>query len=171
VRAFESVFKHKERRKKKGKALFNEEEMAGAGWFSPNKVQRARDRIQEEKDEEEQERLRKEEEKVRRKEEKQRKEAEVALRKRQREIAKQEKAREAARKALARDEATSDRQANKQPLSGSKSTNRKPRNNLRRKARLSVGEDSSFIALQSPVVFQRSPRPRRNVRLPVRYRD
>jgi colicin import membrane protein len=164
-------FKYKERRKKKGKALFNEKEMAGEPWHSPSKILRARDRREQEKEEEKQRRLLKEEEKARRKEEKQRKEAEAALRKRQREIAKQEKAHEAARKALAKGEAASGRQPSEPLQSEAKSTKPKPKNKARRQVRFSMGESSGSIAVHSPVPFQRSSRPRRNVRLPERYRD
>ena len=67
IAGYEKVFKHKERRKKKGKPLFELQEGETTGWYSPQKVRTAQDRLKQQADEEKLQKQLKEEEKLRKK--------------------------------------------------------------------------------------------------------
>ena len=64
VAGYEEILKYKERRKKKGKPLFELQEGETAGWYSPQKVKTAQGRLKQLAEEEKQQQQLKEQEKL-----------------------------------------------------------------------------------------------------------
>ena len=104
VLGYEKVFKFKERRKHKGKPLFELQDGETMGWYSPKKVNAAREQLQQlEEDKREQQELKKEE-KLRKKAEKEDKQQQKAARKLEREKSRAEKAAQVALKKARKEE-------------------------------------------------------------------
>ena len=104
VLGYEKVFKFKKRRKHKGKPLFELQDGETMGWYSPKKVNTAREQLQQlEEDKREQQELKKEE-KLRKKAEKEDKQQQKAARKLEREKSRAEKAAQVALKKARKEE-------------------------------------------------------------------
>ena len=171
VNAYESVFKHKERRKKKGRAVFELEEGETAGWYSPQKVLTAQQRLQQRDEEEQLQRELKEQEKLRKRQAKEEKEREIALRKQQREQARKEKAELKARKQAEKEEMARSKRAVGQPQSGPKPTNQRQKNKDQHQVRFNIGESSNNEGVQVPVQKNRTSRSGRSIKQPRYLND
>lgn len=166
VKAYESVFKHKERRKKKGRAVFELEEGETAGWYSPRKVLTAQQRLQQLDEEAQLQRELKEQEKLRKRQAKEEKEREVALRKQQREQARKEKAELQARKQAEKEERAISKRAAGRPQSEPKPTNQRQRNKDEQQVRLNIGESSNNEDVHMPPQDNRKSRSGRRIKQP-----
>lgn len=166
VKAYESVFKHKERRKKKGRAVFELEEGETAGWYSPQKVLTAQQRLQQLDEEAQLQRELKEQEKLRKRQAKEEKEREVALRKQQREQARKEKAELQARKQAEKEERAISKRAAGRPQSEPKPTNQRQRNKDEQQVRLNIGESSNNEKVHMSPQDNRKSRSGRRIKQP-----
>jgi hypothetical protein len=125
VTGYETFFKYKERRKKRGKPLFELQDGETAGWYSPQKVKTAQEQLQQLEEEEKQQQQLKNEQKLRKQQEKAAKQQQVAAQKQERELARAEKAAKVALKKAQKEEEDIQKQAIKQLQNGMKSIKQK----------------------------------------------
>lgn len=170
VTAFESVFIHHERSKRRGNNMFNKKEMGeSTGWFSPNKIDKARERHAKEQEEEEEQQRTKEQEKIARQEAKAKEQAAVALRKQEREIKKKERELETARKALQRAEAATAKEVSKQLQSVAKSANQWQKRTASKQSQFEAQNSDPEIAYSDGLPGRATTRAGRSTRPPQRY--
>ncbi len=153
VAGYEQVFKYKERRKKKGKPLFELQEGETAGWYSPQKVKTAQDRLKELEEEEKQQQQLKEQEKLQKKQRKEEKQQQMAARKLEREKVRAEKAAQEAIRKAQREEEAIQRQAAKQLQDRVKSTSQRQLGKSKKKVQFNIaeGSDSNAVCAQEEV--------------------
>jgi sRNA-binding protein len=154
VTGYETFFKYKERRKKRGKPLFELQDGETAGWYSPQKVKTAQEQLQQLEEEEKQQQQLKNEQKLRKQQEKAAKQQQVAARKQERELARAEKAAKVAQKKAQKEEEDIQKQAIKQLQNGMKSIKQKQRNKGKKAAQLdSAVEPNSGVGCDDEVVL------------------
>jgi hypothetical protein len=144
INSYEAVLKFKERRKKKGKPLFELQDGETTGWYSPQKVRTAQEQLQQLEEEEKKQQQLKQEEKLRKKAEKAEKQQQLAARKVERGRIRAEKAAQVAIQKAQREEQATQKQVAKQLQDEAKSIKAKQLNERRRAAQLeSIAESSS----------------------------
>ena len=164
VAGYEEVLKYKQRRKKKGKPLFELQEGETAGWYSPQKVKAAQDRLKQLEEEEKQQQQLKEQERLQRQQRKEEKQQQVAARKLERKKIQAEKAAQEAIRKAQREEEAIQKQAAKQLQDRVKSTNQKQLGKNKKKVQFDIaeGSDSNAVCTQEEVPsVSRSGRVRR----------
>jgi uncharacterized protein YndB with AHSA1/START domain len=136
VTGYEAFFKYKERRKRRGKPLFELQEGETAGWYSPRKVKTAQEQLQQLEEEEKQQQRLKTQEKLQKQQEKAEKQQQVAARKLEREQVRVEKAAEKAAKIALRKAQKEEKRQVKQIQNGAKSIKEKQPDKDRKAAQL-----------------------------------
>jgi hypothetical protein len=121
LNSYEAVLKFKERRKKRGKPLFELQDGQTTGWYSPQKVRTAQEQLQQLEEEERQQQQLKQEEKLRKKAEKVEKQQQQAARKLERGRVRAEKAAQVAAQKAQKEELANQKRIAKQLQNEAKS--------------------------------------------------
>lgn len=174
IKLLEERLQLQEKQNKRGKTLFNElraESDTKAIFFSPNKVQEARDLLAQRKLQKQEEEKRKRLQKMAREEAKRRRQLELAERRLQRAARKQEKERLLEEGKRAREEAKIQKQSKKQ-LQIDRRFARQQEARYQRKSIRSLTAAAPISVNQRPAVQEPGPsRSRPQRRLPQRYRN
>jgi hypothetical protein len=174
IQGYQRALKNDQKKRQRQKPLFHQlatQNDGGAIFYSPNKVQQARDLQKEQEEAKERETALKANKKLQRQLEKDEKRRLVEQRKEQRVLDKVQREREAAAKKLAAEEAKEAKQAKRQLQNDLKQARRSKRNQNNRILAIEEVEVDPGCNAEVQVAELAGVRPRRQKRLPKKYTD